>query len=60
MAETVPAPGRGQHLCLSDLLDQDTSSYEYFYSQPEAVQRKIREEDPSSFEEMQEIAASFC
>ena len=58
MAE-APAPGRGQHLCLTDLLDQDTSSYEFFYSQPDAVQQKIREADPSSFEEMQETVAAF-
>lgn len=58
MTET-PIPGRGQHLCLTDLLDQDTSSYEFFYSQPVTIQQKLREADPSSFEEMQQTVASF-
>ena len=54
------APGRGQHLCLSDLLDQDVSSYEFFYAQPAGVQQKIREADPTSFEELQATAANCC
>lgn len=41
------------HLCLTDLLDQDLSSYEYFHSLPEEIQQKIRKEDFRSFEEMQ-------
>lgn len=58
MDKFIPT-GANQHLCLTDLLDQDISSYEYFYSQPTAVQEKIRETDPSSFEEMQNAAASI-
>ncbi|MDD3260698.1 MAG: hypothetical protein PHU79_02120 [Oscillospiraceae bacterium] len=54
-----PAPGKGQHLCLSDLLDKDTTSYEYFYSQPASVQHKICEADPTSFEEMQQTVAGL-
>ena len=43
-------------LCLSELLDQDLSSYEYFHSLPLEVQKKIEESDVNSFAEMQKIA----
>ena len=43
-------------LCLSDLLDQDLSSYEYFHSLPLEVQNKIEESDVNSFADMQQIA----
>ena len=45
------------HICLSELLDQDLSSYEFFYSLSDEVRQRIAEEDPTSFEEMQRIAA---
>ena len=45
------------HLCLSDLLDQDLTSYEFFYSLPHELQQKARESDVRSFEELQELAA---
>ncbi len=41
-------------LGLSDLLDQDISSYEYFYSLPAKTQQKIVARDIRSFEEMQD------
>lgn len=37
---------------LSDLLDQDTTSYEFFYSLPRELQDEIREQDFSSFKAM--------
>lgn len=40
-------------LGLSDLLDQDISSYEYFYSLPEDLRHKIQQQDIGSFAEMQ-------
>ena len=43
-------------LCLSDLLDQDLSSYEYFHSLPLEVQKNIEESDVNSFADMQQIA----
>ena len=43
-------------LCLSELLDQDLSSYEYFHSLPLEVQKKIEESDVNSFADMQQIA----
>ncbi len=46
MSETI-------HLCLSDLLDQDLSSYEYFHSLPEDLQREIEASDVRSFDQMQ-------
>lgn len=42
-------------LCLSDLLDQDLSSYEYFHSLPLEIQKKIEESDVNSFADMQQI-----
>lgn len=45
-----------EYLCLSDLLDADLSSYEYFCSLPENIKQKIEMEDARSFSEMQSIA----
>lgn len=33
------------YLCLTDLLDQDLSAYEYFQTLPPAVQTALRRED---------------
>lgn len=44
------------HIGLSDLLEQDLSSYELFCSLPPAVQKKIQQEDPKCFEELQTIS----
>lgn len=41
------------HLCLSDMLDQDLTSYEYFHSLPEDIQRKVEDSDVRSFDELQ-------
>ena len=46
-------------LGLSDLLDQDISSYEYFYSLPEKIQQKIVMRDINSFEEMQDFVKNY-
>ena len=37
---------------LSDLLDQDTTSYEFFYSLPKDLQEEIRKQDFSNFKAM--------
>lgn len=42
------------YIGLSDLLDQDTTSYEFFYSLPRELQEEIRKQDFSSFEAMTE------
>lgn len=47
-----------EHLCLSDLLEQDLTSYEYFHSLPEELQKKLEQRDVSSFAEMQEYVRS--
>ena len=39
-----------EHVGLSDLLDQDLSSYEYFHSLPKELQDKIIMKDITSFE----------
>ena len=41
---------------LSDLLDQDTTSYEFFYSLPRELQDEIREQDFSNFKAMADFA----
>lgn len=43
-----------EYVGLSDLLDQDISSYEYFYSQPKDIQKRIIDQDISNFRDMQE------
>ncbi len=45
-----------QHLCLSDLLEEDLSSYEFFHGLPMEIQKKIEKADVGTFQEMQEIA----
>lgn len=40
---------------LSDLLDQDITSYEFFYSLPKELQDEIKKHDFSSFEAMTEF-----
>lgn len=42
-------------LGLSDLLDQDLSCYEYYYSLSKELRNKIKEMDVNTFEEMQDI-----
>ena len=43
------------YLCLTDLLDQDLSAYEYFQTLPPAMQSRLRQEDGGigSLEELQ-------
>lgn len=47
------------HLCLSDLLDQDLSSYEYFETLPDAVKARVISSDVRSFAEMQSLVNSL-
>jgi len=47
-----------EYLCLTDLLDQDLSAYEYFQTLPPDLQTKLRREDEiRSFEELQSRVA---
>lgn len=45
------------YLCLSDLLDQDLSSYEYFHSLSDDLQKEIEKRDFCSFADMQHYVA---
>ncbi|MBQ9374733.1 MAG: hypothetical protein IJU04_00135 [Ruminococcus sp.] len=47
------------HLCLSDLLDQDISSNEFFQTLSPAVQRQLMKKDIRTFEELQRSAKAF-
>jgi hypothetical protein len=42
-----------EHLCLSDMLDQDLTAYELFHSLPKDLQQEIIREDISSFYDLQ-------
>lgn len=47
------------HLDLTDLLDQDISSFEYFQTLPEAVKKQLRNMDIRTFKELQEQAGKL-
>lgn len=48
------------HLCLSDLLDQDLTSQEFFNTLPTSVRQKLLQEDEArTFGELQERAAKL-
>lgn len=42
-----------EHLCLSDMLDQDITAYELFHSLPKDLQQEIIRDDISSFYDLQ-------
>ena len=46
---------RSEFTDLTELLDQDISSYEYFYALPRNIQDRLRKSDIHSFEELQEM-----
>ena len=46
-------------LGLSELLENDLSSYEYFNSLPTKIQRKLEQYDVSSFEDMQQLVKTM-
>ncbi len=49
-----------EYLCLTDLLDQNLSAYEFFQTLPPQVQAKIHEADAvRSFRELQAQAHSL-
>ena len=49
--------GFPEYLCLTDLLDQDLSAYEFFQTLPPELQTQLRREDQiSSFGELQKCA----
>lgn len=48
-----------EHLCLTDLLDQDVSSSEFFYSLSPQLQKTLLKKDISTFEELQKCAAQY-
>lgn len=49
-----------EYLCLTDLLDQNLSAYEFFQTLPPEVQAKLHEADAvRNFEELQAQARSF-
>lgn len=45
------------HLCLSDLIDQDLSAYEYYHSLSGKIQAQLREREIRTLDELQENAA---
>lgn len=56
--ENMKHPSLPGYLCLSDMLDQDLSAYEYFQGlPPEVRQTLIREDNITTFDELQSRAA---
>ena len=47
------------YVCLSDLLDQDLTSYEYYHALPKEIQEGLKKCDISSFSELQAAAAQI-
>lgn len=47
------------HLCLTDLLDSDLSSNEFFYSLSPQTQKSLLKKDIRTFEELQQCADSY-
>lgn len=44
------------HLCLTDLLDQDLTAYEYFQGLPPDVKKALSEKEIFTFNELQAAA----
>ncbi|WP_283672933.1 hypothetical protein [Butyricicoccus sp. Marseille-Q5471] len=44
------------HLCLSDLLDQDLTAFEYFQTLAPSVQTELQNSEIATFEELQVCA----
>lgn len=47
------------HLCLSDLLDSDTSSFEFYNTLSPELQQMLKDEDIRTFEELQKCAKEY-
>lgn len=45
------------HLCLSDLIDQDLSAYEYYHSLSGKTQAKLRQREIRTLDELRENVA---
>lgn len=51
--------GIRNYLCLSDLLQEELSAWEYFNTLPHSVKQELERKDVRSFEEMQELAGEL-
>lgn len=47
------------YLCLSDLLDQDPTAFEYFQTLPPEARRALQQSDAATFEELQTAARQW-
>ena len=45
-----------EHLCLTDLLDQDLTAYEFYQTLPQNVRNLLKEQEITSFDELQDAA----
>lgn len=45
------------HLCLTDLIDQDLSAYEYYHSLSSKIHAELREREIRTLDELQEHVA---
>lgn len=42
-----------QHLCLTDLIDQDLTANEYYQTLPDSIKSQLKDAEITSFEELQ-------
>jgi len=49
---------REEYLCLTDLLDQDLSAYEYFQTLSSETQRKLLTQDITTFQQLQSAVSA--
>lgn len=48
-----------EHLCLTDLLDQDVSAYEYYQTLPPQARQALEQTEITTFAELQAMAANW-
>ena len=48
------------YLCLSELLDQDLTSFEYYQTLPQPVRQALEQEEVHTFEELQAHAKNIA
>lgn len=47
------------HLCLTDLIDQDLSAYEYYHSLSSKIQSELQNREISTLDELQDAVAEI-
>lgn len=48
-----------QHVCLTELIDQDLTANEYYQTLPESIRQQLRDVEITSFEELQKYVTQI-